>query len=75
MRHLWGQPTRCLSECHIGYDLKSYVDAGRLAPIDDVWAAINGDEVFSEGLKENGKFDGHAYAVPLQYSYFEPYLV
>jgi len=49
----------------IGYDLKSYVDACRLAPIDDVWAAINGDEVFSEGLKRMVKFDGHAYAVPL----------
>ncbi|NMB24487.1 MAG: extracellular solute-binding protein [Firmicutes bacterium] len=49
----------------IGYDLKSYVDAGRLEPIDDVWAAINGDEVFSEGLKNAVKFDGHAYAIPL----------
>ncbi|HHT90628.1 MAG: extracellular solute-binding protein [Bacillota bacterium] len=49
----------------IGYDLKSYVDAGRLAPIDDVWEAINGEEVFSEGLKSMVKFDGHAYAIPL----------
>lgn len=49
----------------IGYDLKSYVDAGRLDPIDDIWAAINGDEVFSEGLQSMVKFDGHAYGIPL----------
>lgn len=49
----------------IGYDLKSYVDAGRLAPIDDVWAEIDGDAVFSEGLRRMVKFDNHAYAIPL----------
>lgn len=49
----------------IGYDLKTYVDAGRLTVLDDVWEAINGDQIFSEGLKSMVKFDGHAYAIPL----------
>lgn len=49
----------------IGYDLKSFVDSGRLAPIDDVWKAVNGEEVFPAGLKNMVKFDGHVYAIPL----------
>jgi|BioPla2DNA2_1021312.scaffolds.fasta_scaffold51291_2 glucose/mannose transport system substrate-binding protein len=49
----------------IGYDLKTYVDAGRLKPLDEVWEKINGDEIFDDGLKAMVKFDGHAYAIPL----------
>jgi glucose/mannose transport system substrate-binding protein len=49
----------------IGYDLKTYVDADRLTPLDEVWEAINGDEIFDDGLKSMVKFDGHAYAIPL----------
>lgn len=49
----------------IGYDLKTYVDAGRLTALDDVWEAINGDEIFDDGLKSMVKFDGHPYAIPL----------
>ena len=54
-----------LYQSAIGYDMKSYVDAGRLEPIDDIWEAVNGDEIFSEGLQRMVKFDGHAYGIPL----------
>lgn len=49
----------------IGYDLKTYVDAGRLAPMDEVWEAIGGEKIFSDGLKSMVKFEGRPYAIPL----------
>lgn len=48
-----------------GYSLKSYVDAGQVYAIDEVWDEINGDEIFNEGLRSLVKFNGHAYAIPL----------
>lgn len=62
---LAGQPPE-LFQATIGYDLKSYVDAERLEPIDDVWEAIDGDRIFPSGLQAMVKFDGHAWAIPLQ---------
>jgi glucose/mannose transport system substrate-binding protein len=49
----------------IGYDLKSYVDAKQLAPIDDIWKSVNGNEIFPKGLQSMVHFQGHAWAIPL----------
>lgn len=49
----------------LGYDLKVFVDAGRLRPLDDVWARVGGEEIFPEGLRRVVSIDGHPYAIPL----------
>ena len=48
-----------------GYNLKSYVDAGRLRPITDVWNEISGNKIFPEGIAKVIVFDNEAWAVPL----------
>lgn len=54
-----------LYQSAIGYDLKSYVDAGQLTPIDDIWKDVKGDEIFPKGLRNMVSFQGHAWAIPL----------
>lgn len=48
-----------------GYNLKSYVDAGRLSPITDVWNEISGNKIFPEGIAKLTVFNNEAWAVPL----------
>jgi|GEM_PF-1145334 len=49
----------------LGLDLKSYVDAGHLRTLDDVWAKLNGDKIFNPGLQKIVKVNGHVYAIPM----------
>ncbi|MCX5516749.1 hypothetical protein C3941_17920 [Kaistia algarum] len=49
----------------MGLDLKSFVDGGRLASIEDVWAEAKGDDVFPPGLQRALKFDGKPYGIPV----------
>ena len=49
----------------MGYEIKTFVDAGQLADLSDIWADINAEEIFPEGLKRVMKIDGTPYAVPL----------
>lgn len=60
---LAGQPPE-MFQSTVGYDLKSFVDAGHIEPIDDVWAEVRGDEIFPAGLQAMVKFDGHAWGIP-----------
>lgn len=48
-----------------GYNLKSYVDAGRLSPITDVWNEVSGNKIFPEGIAKLTVFNNEAWAVPL----------
>jgi glucose/mannose transport system substrate-binding protein len=49
----------------MGLDLKSFVDGGRLASIEDVWADVKGDDVFPPGLQRALKFEGKPYGIPV----------
>lgn len=46
-------------------ELKSFVDAGRLAAIDDVFADVDGAANFPDGVKRVITFDDHVYGIPL----------
>ncbi|WP_316858665.1 extracellular solute-binding protein [uncultured Cohaesibacter sp.] len=46
-------------------ELKSFVDSGRLASIDDVWAEIKGAENFAPGITKTVMVDGKVYGIPL----------
>lgn len=61
---LAGNPPE-LFQTSVGYDLKSFVDAGHIQPIDELWEEIRGDEIFPAGIQSMVKFDGHAWAIPL----------
>jgi ABC-type glycerol-3-phosphate transport system substrate-binding protein len=52
-------------QANVGMNLKPYVDANRLKPLDDIWAAINGERIFSSGVKKAVTINGHVYAIPL----------
>lgn len=54
-----------LYQSSVGFDLKSYVDAGQLSPIDDIWTAVNGNKIFPKGLRNMVYFKGHPWAIPL----------
>jgi glucose/mannose transport system substrate-binding protein len=49
----------------LGYELKTFADAGELRPITDAWNAVDGDKVFPEGLQRVMKVDGKPYGMPL----------
>lgn len=66
---LGGKPP-AVYQSSVGQELKSFADAGRLAPVDDVWKAIDGDNVFPEGIQRVVSFDGHHYAIPLNVHVF-----
>ncbi|ADI32573.1 ABC transporter substrate-binding protein [Staphylothermus hellenicus] len=52
-------------QVHAGAELKEYVDAGYLAPIDDIWSELGLDKVIPSTLQAMCKFNGHYYAVPI----------
>jgi glucose/mannose transport system substrate-binding protein len=49
----------------MGYEIKTFVDAGQLRPVTDVWNEIKGDSIFPKGLQRVMKVDGTPYAIPL----------
>lgn len=49
-------------------ELKTFVDGGRLHPLTDVWAKINGDKIFPEGVQRVAKVAGVPYGVPYDFS-------
>ncbi len=52
-------------QVHAGYEMKPYVDAGYLDPIDDLWSQQGWEEVFPPVVKDMVKWGGHYYAVPV----------
>ena len=49
----------------MGYELKTFADAGQLRSIAGVWDEINGGEIFPAGLQRVMKVDGVPYGLPL----------
>src|SRR5690606_7042544 len=49
----------------MGYELKTFADAGQLRDISAVWNDFGGDRIFPAGLQRVMKVDGVPYAVPL----------
>jgi ABC-type glycerol-3-phosphate transport system substrate-binding protein len=52
----------------MGYELKTFVDGGRLRPIDDVWAAAKGEEIFPKGVQRVVKVGGKPWGIPVDIS-------
>ncbi len=52
-------------QVHAGGELKEYVDAGYLEPVDDIWEELGLEEVIPDTLKAICKFGDHYYAVPI----------
>ncbi|RLE54954.1 MAG: ABC transporter substrate-binding protein [Thermoprotei archaeon] len=52
-------------QVHAGGELKEYVDAGYLEPVDDVWSELGLEKVIPGTLQAMCKFGGHYYAVPI----------
>ena len=52
-------------QVHAGGELKEYVDAGYLAPVDEVWKEMGLEKVIPSTLQAMCKFKGHYYAVPI----------
>ena len=48
-----------------GYAMWPFVNAGLLAPVDELWAAEGLDKVVPPTLQAMHKFDGHYYSVPI----------
>lgn len=49
----------------MGQELLSFVQSGRLASLDEVWAEVDGDANFPAGVKRVVNFDNHVYGIPL----------
>jgi ABC-type glycerol-3-phosphate transport system substrate-binding protein len=64
---LGGQPPAAY-QSSMAFELKAFVDGGRLHPLTDVWAEIGGDEIFPEGVQRVVKVDGVPYGVPFDLS-------
>ncbi len=52
-------------QVHAGGELKEYVDAGYLAPVDEVWENMGLADVIPSTLQAMCKFNDHYYAVPI----------
>ncbi|GLQ12094.1 ABC transporter substrate-binding protein [Devosia yakushimensis] len=50
---------------NVGLELRDAVQSGRVRPLTAAWTALNGDEVFSAGLRSLVTFDGVPYAIPV----------
>jgi glucose/mannose transport system substrate-binding protein len=64
---LGGRPPAAY-QSSMAYELKTFADGGQLHPLTDVWATINGDEIFPEGVQRVVKVDGVPYGVPFDLS-------
>lgn len=49
-------------------ELKTFVDSGKLHDLSSVWAKVNGDAIFPEGVQRVVKIDGIPYGVPYDLS-------
>jgi len=64
-RMLAGQPPDSF-QVHLGHELiDSHVKAGRMEPIDDIYASLGLNDVFPKGLLDNSSYDGHQWSVPV----------
>ena len=52
-------------QMHAGYEMKPYVDAGFLDPIDELWQSQGWESVFPPVVKDMVNWYGHYYAVPV----------
>lgn len=52
-------------QMHLGYEMKPYIDAGYLEPIDDLWRTEGWEQAFPPVIKDMAYWDGHYYAVPV----------
>ena len=52
-------------QVHAGYEMKPYVDAGFLEPIDDLWRQEGWESVFPPVVRDMVSWGGHYYAVPV----------
>lgn len=64
---LGGQPP-ALYQSSMASELKTFVDGGRLHPLDDIWKEIRGDEIYPEGVRKVVTVDGKHYGVPFDLS-------
>jgi glucose/mannose transport system substrate-binding protein len=48
-----------------GMELKTFVDSGRVACIDDIWKEIDGDHIFPKGVQRVVSVNGKHYGIPL----------
>lgn len=49
-------------------ELKTFVDSGKLHDLSDIWAKIDGDHIFPEGVQRVVKVNGKPYGVPYDLS-------
>ncbi|MEZ0345899.1 MAG: ABC transporter substrate-binding protein [Infirmifilum sp.] len=52
-------------QMHLGYEMKPYIDAGFLEPIDDLWRSEGWEQVFPPVIRDMANWNGHYYAVPV----------
>lgn len=52
-------------QLHAGYEMKPYVDAGYLEPIDDLWKSEGWENVIPPVVRDMVNWGGHYYAVPV----------
>ena len=64
---LGGRPPAAY-QSSMAYELKTFADGGQLHPLTDVWAKIDGDKIFPEGVQRVVKVDGVPYGVPFDLS-------
>jgi len=64
---LGGRPPAAY-QSSMAYELKTFADGGQLHPLTDVWAKIDGDAIFPEGVQRVVKVDGVPYGVPFDLS-------
>jgi glucose/mannose transport system substrate-binding protein len=48
-----------------GYSAQSFVDAGMLTPVDDIWKSEGLDKVVPPVIAEANRLDGHYYSIPI----------
>ena len=64
---LGGQPPAAY-QSSMAYELKTFVDGGRLHPLTELWKQIRGDEIFPEGVRRVVEINGQPYGIPFDLS-------
>jgi glucose/mannose transport system substrate-binding protein len=64
---LGGKPP-ALYQSSMAYELKTFVDGGRLHSLADVWNTIHGDDIFPKGVQRVVKVGGVPYGIPYDFS-------
>ncbi|MET0743904.1 MAG: extracellular solute-binding protein [Microvirga sp.] len=65
---LMGGVPPAVSQFNTGYELRDAAASGRLLKINESWDAVNGDKVFSEGLRRIVSIGKDNYGLPLSMS-------